>query len=101
MSYFVYILECSDGSLYTGITTDLSRRLKEHNSPSGGAKYTRARQPVVLVYFEPAISRSEATRRENEIKQLKVGGKKTLVASGCNSNSTKPILGQPPRQMTP
>ena len=47
--YFVYILECADGTLYTGITTDLERRLDEHNNSSKGAKYTRARRPVVLV----------------------------------------------------
>ena len=51
-SWYVYIVRCNDGTLYTGITKDLERRLAEHNSPKGGAKYTRTRKPVTLVYFE-------------------------------------------------
>jgi putative endonuclease len=67
-SYFVYMLECSDGTLYTGITTDLVRRLDEHNNSTKGAKYTRARRPVVLVYQEQHFNRSEASKREFFIK---------------------------------
>lgn len=70
-NYFVYILECSDGTLYTGITTDLTRRLDEHNNSTKGAKYTRARRPVVMVYSEELLTRSEATKREYKIKRMK------------------------------
>jgi len=70
MSYFVYILECSDGSLYTGITKNISKRLDEHNSSPKGAKYTKARRPVKLVYEEPSFDRSTASKREYEIKKL-------------------------------
>jgi putative endonuclease len=77
----VYLLRCRDGTLYTGITTDLSRRLHEHNSARGGARYTRARQPVVLVYWEPASSRATATRRERIIRKLAVAEKERLIAS--------------------
>ena len=64
------MLECSDGTLYTGITTDLERRLDEHNNSPKGAKYTRARRPVVLVYSEELESRSEASKREYVIKKM-------------------------------
>jgi len=72
MNWSVYILRCSDDSLYTGITTDVERRVKEHNGESAnlGAKFTRGRQPVKLVYQEKAASRSHATKREMEIKSL-------------------------------
>ena len=52
MSYFVYILECNDGSLYTGITTNINKRLDEHNTKDTGAKYTKVRRPVKLMYHE-------------------------------------------------
>ncbi len=69
--WFVYIVRCADDSLYTGITKDVDRRIHEHNSDNKlGAKYTRARLPVVLVYQETCESRSVATKREIEIKQL-------------------------------
>lgn len=70
MSYFVYILECNDGSLYTGITTDITKRLEEHNSSDKGAKYTKARRPVKLLYDETSSDRSSASKREYEIKKL-------------------------------
>jgi len=70
MSYFVYILECSDNSLYTGITTDIEKRLNEHNTSTKGAKYTKARRPVKLIYQEPAQDRSTASKREYAIKKL-------------------------------
>ncbi|MDM5271799.1 GIY-YIG nuclease family protein [Sulfurovum sp. zt1-1] len=69
MSYFVYILQCADDTLYTGIATDISRRLKEHNSSEKGAKYTKSRRPVALVYSEAFPDRSSASRREYEIKK--------------------------------
>ena len=70
MSYFVYILECSDGSLYTGITKDVANRLDEHNNSSKGAKYTKARRPLKLLYQEPSLDRSSASKREYTIKKL-------------------------------
>ncbi|MDD3793801.1 MAG: GIY-YIG nuclease family protein [Candidatus Gracilibacteria bacterium] len=69
--YFTYILKCSDESLYTGITTDLDRRIKQHNGELiGGAKYTLSRKPVSLYYFEEFENRSQATKRELEIKKM-------------------------------
>lgn len=79
--WYVYIVCCNDGTLYTGITTDLERRIASHNSGKGGAKYTRSRRPVSLVYAEPAASRSEAAKREYDIKQLPLPEKCLLVAS--------------------
>ncbi|MBD3791126.1 MAG: GIY-YIG nuclease family protein [Campylobacterales bacterium] len=79
MSYSVYILQCADDTLYTGIATDVDRRLTEHNSPEKGAKYTRSRRPVRLVYREPFPDRSSASRREYEIKKLSRGKKLQLI----------------------
>lgn len=70
MSWFLYIVQCSDQSLYTGITTDITRRLKEHNSSKKGAFYTRNKTPVKLVYQESMPDRSQALKRECEIKKL-------------------------------
>lgn len=70
-AWFVYILRCADDTLYTGVTTDPARRLREHNSGGRlGARYTRARRPVELLYQEEVASRSEACRREAAIKKL-------------------------------
>jgi len=80
-AWCVYMLRCADGSLYTGITTDLARRVAEHNGAGGaGARYTRSRRPVQLVYAEAAANRAEATRREAAIKQLDRAGKLALCA---------------------
>jgi len=68
--YFLYILECSDKTLYTGITTNLNRRIKEHNNSKLGAKYTKVRRPVKLVYSKQFIDRSEALKEEVRIKKL-------------------------------
>lgn len=68
-SWVVYIIQCADDTLYTGITTDMERRFKEHTSGEG-AKYTRGRTPLKLVYTELCTSRSQASKREYEIKQL-------------------------------
>lgn len=78
MSWHVYILACADGSFYTGITTDLARRVEEHNSGTG-AKCTRARRPVKLVYSERKRNRSYASKREAAIKNLTRDEKKILV----------------------
>lgn len=70
-SYFTYLVECKDGTLYTGITYDLDHRMKQHNGIlKGGAKYTTARNPVILKYFETYPTHKEAAQREYEIKQL-------------------------------
>jgi len=70
VAYYVYILQCSDNSLYTGITTDIERRVFEHNNSDKGAKYTKIRRPVILVYSEKCDNRSIASKREYEIKKL-------------------------------
>lgn len=69
MSWFLYIIQCQDESLYTGITTDISRRLKEHNTKKG-AFYTQNKTPVRVVYQEAMASQSEARKREAAIKRL-------------------------------
>ena len=69
MSY-VYILKCADGTYYAGSTTDLSRRLREHNTSKNGAHYTKIRRPVVLVYQEEFATLAEARKREAELKRL-------------------------------
>lgn len=79
MPYFVYILKCADGTLYTGIATDTERRLDEHNNSDKGAKYTRVRRPVELVYTEELEDRSSACKREYAIKQLKREEKLRLI----------------------
>lgn len=69
--WYVYMLSCSDKSLYTGITTCLQRRLRQHNGELvGGAKYTQSRRPVTLVWHEVYTSRSEAAKKEYAVKQL-------------------------------
>lgn len=80
--WYVYILQCSDLSLYTGICNDLSRRLDEHNQGPRGSRYTRARRPVALVYLEPADDRAAASQREYALKQLDRRAKLQLVRAG-------------------
>ncbi|HUH42822.1 MAG: GIY-YIG nuclease family protein [Sulfurimonas sp.] len=77
--WFVYILKCSDDTLYTGITIDLNRRLDEHNNSPKGAKYTRIRRPLELLYFEEYQDKSSASKRELEIKKLSRGKKLELI----------------------
>ena len=76
--WVLYILECKDGTLYTGITDDLERRIKAHNSGKG-AKYTRGRGPLILRYQEPCPDKSSALRREREIKALPRKEKLALI----------------------
>ena len=78
--WFVYILKCADGSLYTGITTDVQRRVRQHDAGTG-AKYTRMKRPVRLVYQEEQPDRSTASVREYQIKQLRKKKKKALIGS--------------------
>jgi len=77
--WLVYILRCSDGSLYTGITNDLTKRLKAHNA-GRASRYTRSRLPVALAYSEPQRSKSTALKRELAIKRLRRAEKDRLVA---------------------
>lgn len=77
---YTYIIKCSDNTLYTGWTTNLNRRLLAHNQGKG-AKYTRSRTPVTLVYFEEFADKQSAMRREYEIKQLPRREKEKLIAS--------------------
>lgn len=81
--YYTYILECADGSLYTGITNDTEKRLKVHNSGKG-AKYTRGRLPVTLIYREEANTKGEALTRESQIKKLTREEKLKLINQRAN-----------------
>ena len=86
--WFVYIVRCADDSLYTGIATDVERRLREHNGEvKGGAKYTRARQPVSLIYQESLPTRSAASKRECEIKKMGRAEKLRLIDPNISSGS--------------
>ena len=78
MKWHVYILECNDGSLYTGITKDLDKRINEHNA-GRGAKYTKSRSPVHLRYNELAQDRKQASQREHAIKSLRKSAKIKLI----------------------
>jgi putative endonuclease len=84
---YCYILECADGSYYTGWTNNLPRRFREHSAKRGG-RYTRSRCPVALIYFEPQADASAARKREAAIKQLP-RAKKAELAAG-RSRSRKP-----------
>lgn len=82
MSYFVYIVECADGTYYTGIATDVERRILQHNGAKGrGARYTSARRPVALVYLAPFDTRSHALKGEIRIKRMSRRAKEVLIAS--------------------
>ena len=78
-NWYVYIVRCNDGTLYTGIATDLKRQMAEHNSENGGAKYTRPRRPVELVYSKRTESRSDALRWEHQIKKMPLTRKNELI----------------------
>lgn len=80
-TWFVYMVSCSDATLYTGITNNLDKRIEQHNSLKGGAKYTRGRQPVSLVYFEQVANRSLALRREYDLKRMTTSEKQHLIHS--------------------
>lgn len=98
--WYVYMLRCGDGSLYTGSTTDVARRLREHQSGTG-AKYTRSRPPVTLAYTEKAPDRSAALRREAAIKKLSRRQKLELIKNGFDDpdgNGAFPLGACPPRE---
>lgn len=81
MTAYTYILECADGTLYTGWTNDLKKRLAAHNAGQG-AKYTRGRGPVRLVYYEAFSMKEEAQKRETALKRLSRAAKLALIKSG-------------------
>ena len=93
MSWWVYLLRCGDGTLYTGITDDLDRRLAAHNA-GRGAKYTRSRRPVTLVWREEQPDKSAALRREYAVKQLTRAKKLALIEGGaaCVDGVLRPSL---------
>ena len=84
MNWQVYIILCSDDSLYTGITTDIERRLLQHAGRRGGARYFRGRHPERVVYLEHGHTRSTASRREAAIKKLNKAQKSCLIDSDMN-----------------
>ena len=92
---YTYILRCADGTYYCGWTNNLDRRLKAHNEGKG-AKYTRSRRPVALVYYEAFSTKEEAMRREHEINQLPRKKKEELIfkqqtdTSSCNGRDFRP-----------
>lgn len=90
--WFCYLLQCADGTLYTGITNALDRRLARHNAGTA-SKYTRARRPVRLVWSEPARDRAAASRREAALKRLRRGDKQALTRT--MSASRDGVVGQP------
>jgi putative endonuclease len=81
MNNYVYILECSDKTLYTGTTNNIAKRIEEHNKAKSGAKYTRSRRPVKLVYVETCSTLSAALKREAEIKKLSRAKKMQLISA--------------------
>jgi putative endonuclease len=87
--YYIYFLTCHDQSIYCGITTDLDRRITEHNESKKGAKYTRSRRPVKLSWYTTRDTKSEALRLEYQLKQLKRKDKLALCLSPDN-----PVLTQ-------
>jgi putative endonuclease len=90
--WFCYLLQCADGTLYTGITNALDRRLARHNAGTA-SKYTRARRPVRLVWSEPAHDRAAASRREAALKRLRREDKQALA--GAASARSAGVVGQP------
>jgi putative endonuclease len=84
-AFYCYILECADGTYYTGWTTDPERRERQHNTGKG-ARYTKTRRPVKLVYLEPQPDRSMAQKREFEIKKLSRARKEALVVEYSTAN---------------
>jgi putative endonuclease len=91
MPWYLYVVECRDQTLYTGITTDISRRIQEHNAKKG-AFYTQNKTPVELVYQEAMPNQSAARKREAEIKRLTRKEKLELIGSSTESQDTKTLL---------
>ena len=90
MSSFMYVVECCDKTWYTGYTTDIVRRIKTHNAKKG-AKYTRVRVPVKLIYFEEFETKSEATRAESLFKKLTRSKKEKYILLNLNANKRQDL----------
>jgi len=86
-AWYVYLLRCNDNSLYAGITTDMNRRLHQHNNTKLGAKYTRAKRPVTLAFIEEATDKSNASKREYQLRKLTKIKKEQLVSEYLNKNT--------------
>ncbi|OUR59897.1 endonuclease [Colwellia sp. 39_35_sub15_T18] len=86
-TWYVYLLRCNDNSLYAGITTNIERRLHQHNHTKLGAKYTRAKRPVTLVFIESAADKSTASKREYQLKKLTKIKKEQLVSTYLSQQS--------------
>jgi len=86
LSWYVYLVRCADGTLYCGTSVDAYRRVREHNTSPRGAKYTRTRRPVVLVYEAWCKDRSTACKREAEIKKMTKADKERLVTCGTSAD---------------
>jgi putative endonuclease len=84
-THFCYIAECADGTFYTGYTTDINNRAKVHNEGKG-ARYTRSRLPVRIIYSEEYVSRSDAMKREAAIKRMSRNAKAALISNGDRKN---------------
>jgi putative endonuclease len=82
MPYFVYVVECADRTYYTGSTNDIGKRIAAHNAGKTGAKYTRGRLPVRLLYTEKCVDKSGALKREAVIKRMRRADKLVLLGSG-------------------
>lgn len=82
--WYIYIVECPDKTLYTGITTHIDKRIKAHNSANEGAKYTRGRRPVKIVYLSEIKNRSDSLKEEARIKKLSKKEKLKLILSGSD-----------------
>lgn len=87
---YTYIVRCKDGTYYTGWTNNLEKRMKAHNEGRGGAKYTRSRRPVVLVYYEELATPEEAMSREWHIKQMSRSRKEELIRNFQPDSIQKP-----------
>tara|TARA_B100000214_G_scaffold301516_1_gene231974 strand:+ start:560 stop:841 length:282 start_codon:yes stop_codon:yes gene_type:complete len=86
--WFLYVVRCNDSTLYTGITTDISRRIHEHNNTKRGAKYTRSRRPVFLIDYIPFDSRSLASKAEHRFKKLSKKEKERNLLKGLACNKS-------------
>jgi len=93
-AWYVYLLRCNDNSLYAGITTNIERRLHQHNNTKLGAKYTRAKRPVTLVFIESAIDKSSASKREYQLRKLSKVKKEQLVSTylALQSQMNTPVI---------
>ena len=90
--WFFYVVRCSDGSLYAGITTDVRRRVKQHNKGSKGSKYTRSRRPVELVHEEPTASRVSALKIECRFKSLPKSKKESYILGEEPGKATTEVV---------